>query len=215
MKRTTFVGLPALVLIVLAAITLTAIAQTPSPSSSLTPTPTQTVNQTTPTPSPQSTPCSTLVKVTSDGIELAGFPNWIIAVVIAVGFVALVIWFKLLRPKASEVSRFAAGGMFVVALLAIAILVGYSVGRRNANQELQEIIVARSQQAIIVEVPQPTPQPAPIPTPGANEEFWRETASFVRTMRLFVPLLTTIVAMTILMYFWLKLWNARRMPKKY
>lgn len=131
-------------------------AQTPSPS----------INQ--PSPDVQVTPTSTSVRVSTSGLEVSGFPTWIIWVVLAVAVVAFVVWYLLLRSEKAEKSKFASGGLGVVAVIAVLLLGTYWLSRRNANQELQQAISSRAEQSVTVSVPQPTPlaQASTVPQVG-------------------------------------------------
>lgn len=106
--------------------------------------------QTSPTPCPP-----TSIKVSTTGLELSGFPTWIIWVFLAAAIVGVL--FSTIMFKA-DAEKFATP--LVVAILLICILVlgmtfsfGSWWGHRAARNELQELIAARA--ASTVEVPLP------------------------------------------------------------
>jgi hypothetical protein len=114
------------------------------------------------------------LKLSTSGLELSGFPTWIIFIVLGVAVAAFVVWYFLLRSEKERFSRFLIplGALAALSVIALSVLAGYWRGREDTRTELREII-GRSTE-IAIPAPQPTPQatvqtiPQLTPTPEAD-----------------------------------------------
>ena len=117
---------------------------------------------------------TTTVRISREGIELSGFPTWIIWVLIGVAVVCVIIFF-VLRSKdtTSDMPFFVLGVIFLLILGAIVFSVGSWWGRSSARSELQQIIAAQSSsvsqnQSSLSQTPTPLPSSvsdAPVSSP--------------------------------------------------
>lgn len=172
-------------------------AQAPSPSVNPSPTASAASSNSQASATPAK-PDSTTVKISTSGLELSGFPIWIIWVVIAVAVVIFLIWFYLLRSKNKKRDRLLlpTAVAAIISGLALTFLVGGWWGRKGAREELRDLIAARGTiegpttqtspqltappasqptsrltfQTTPQTTPQPSPQPSPQPTPQPSPQ---------------------------------------------
>jgi len=145
-KRFVFLALLSLTL------TTASLAQTPSPSPSVA-APANT--QANPSPTVTSSAASSSVKISTSGLELSGFPIWIIWVLLATGVVAVVLWIILTRTAKNDAPGWPFAVTAILALIAVVGLllsIGSWWGRRSSRAELQQLIAIRSATS---EVPAP------------------------------------------------------------
>ena len=131
----------------------TSIQQSPTPLPTTSPITTNQVNQL-PAASPAPT---TAVKVSVEGLELTGFPTWIIWVLIGVAAVALVAWILLFRSyKATTASITTAGVLVAILTIVLVFLIGNWWGKSSARSELEKQAAAKA--AIQVQTLPDTPE---------------------------------------------------------
>jgi hypothetical protein len=126
---------------------------TPVASVSVSPSPTATQQQ------------QTTVKVSTSGLELSGFPTWIIFLLLGVAIVAFMVWFFLLRSESNKTGLLGIVG--VLAVIAFSFVFGMWWGRGAARAELREIIGRNA--SIEIPVTQPAQQ-TPLPQTSSVAE---------------------------------------------
>ena len=139
---------PLMVVLVLSLFTLSlgqqpnaSIQQSPAPLPTTSPATTNQVNQL-PAASPAPT---TGVKISVQGLELTGFPTWIIWVLVGVAAVALVVWILLFRSyRASTASITTAGVLAAVLTIVLVFLLGNWWGKSSARSELEKQAAAKA-----------------------------------------------------------------------
>ena len=186
MKKSLFLAL------VFALLPIATLAQTSSPSPAV---------SIQPSPSPQATttntPDSTSVKISASGLELSGFPTWIIWVVLAVAVVAFVLWFFLVRSnKGPDWLAIGTVGIASILFLALMFLVGNWWGRSSARSELRELIGSRTG---TIEVSAPQTAPTRQEDSGSSWPFYMVLMTF---------LLATGMEAAVFMYIYLR-WGRR------
>lgn len=187
-----------LILILVLASSALAVAQVPTPSPSGTAD--ARLNGTpSPTAHPEAVP-NTTVKVSTTGIELSGFPTWIIWLVLGVGAVAFLIWYLLLRSDKAEKSRLGLVSISILALPVLFVLVGYWLGRRWSNDELQAALAART----TVTVPAPTPQVIQVHDRSATDQIQVDNAGFYRYIGYGLSYIVILFELNMLLYIWFR-----------
>ena len=162
------------------------------------------------TPPTQTKSDSTSVKISTSGLELSGYPTWIIWVVLAVAVVAFVLWFFLLRsdkgPSWLLIGTVGIAGIFFLASM---FFVGNWWGRSSARSELRELI-GRAQ-TTEVSAPQPTPMPQPTTTTPQTNQTPQAIAgaSWPFYMVVMVFMLAVGIEAAVFMYIYLR-WSWRR-----
>lgn len=111
----------------------------------------------------------TLVRISPSGLELSGFPTWIIWVLLGVAVAAFLVWFFLLksdkRPDWLLIGSVVFAGIF---LLGVMLAIGSWWGRRSARAELQDLIAAQTRNLASPSQPALAPQASPGSVPQAS-----------------------------------------------